>query len=256
MVGRLRLYMSVVSAMGFVALCLLAANVDLGRVRGSLPESAMLALVVLAAPFLSIPLSRDGPGPSVHVDAPFSFALVLAAGPGAAALVVAASCALYDLAHRKPLHKLTFNIGTHVLGLAGGAAVWIWLAGGQATGSSALPAILTGTTVFVVLKVALFAGVLAVDERVRRAIGPGRILRQSVLVVAMAQVGVLVLVLGPSVRPCCCSPSARSSGPTCCCAARPGRCRTATTPSGRPGGRPSCGPRSRRSPASSRRPTR
>jgi hypothetical protein len=196
MVGRLRLYMTVVSAMGFVALCLLAANVDLDRVRGSLPESAMLALVVLAAPFLSIPLGRDRRGPSVHVDAPFSFALVLAAGPGAAALVVAASYALYDLAHRKPPHKLTFNIGTHVLGLAGGAAAWIWLAGGQATGSSALPAILTGTTVFVVLKVALFAGLLAVDERIRRAIGPARLLRQSVLVVAMAQVGVLVLVLG------------------------------------------------------------
>jgi signal transduction histidine kinase len=196
MVGRLRLYMTVVSAMGFVALCLLAANVDLGRVGRSLPESAMLALVVLAAPFLSIPLGRDRRGPSVHVDAPFSFALVLAAGPGAAALVVAASYALYDLAHRKPPHKLTFNIGTHVLGLAGGAAAWIWLAGGQATGSSALPAILTGTTVFVVLKVALFAGLLAVDERIRRAIGPGRLLRQSVLVVAMAQVGVLVLVLG------------------------------------------------------------
>ena len=196
MVGRLRLYMTVVSAMGFVALCLLAANVDLGRVGGSLPESAMLALVVLAAPFLSIPLSRDGRGPSVHVDAPFSFALVLAAGPGAAALVVAASCALFDLAHHKPLHKLTFNIGTHVLGLAGGAAVWIWLAGGQATGSAAQPAIQAGTTVFGVHKVGGFAGVRAVDERVRRAIGPARILRQSVLVVAMAQVGVLVLVLG------------------------------------------------------------
>jgi signal transduction histidine kinase len=195
MVGRLRLYMTVVSAMGFVVLCLLAANVDPGRVRDSLPESAMLALVVLAAPFLSIPLGRDGRGPSMQVGAPFSFALALAAGPGAAALVVAASCALFDLAHRKPLHKLTFNIGTHVLGLAGGAAVWIWLAGGQAAGSSALPAILTGTTVFVVLKLALFAGLLAVDERVRVAIGPGRLLRQSVLVVAMAQVGVLVLVL-------------------------------------------------------------
>jgi signal transduction histidine kinase len=196
MVGRLRAYMGVVSALGLVVLCLLAANVDLDRVRGSLPGSAMLALVVLAAPFLSIPLSRDGRGPSVHVDAPFSFALALAAGRGAAALVVGASCALFDLAHHKPPHKVTFNIGTHVLGLAGGAAVWIWLAGGQVTGSSALPAILAGTTVFVVLKVALFAGLLAVDERVRRTIGLSRILRQSVLVMVTAQVGVLVLVLG------------------------------------------------------------
>jgi hypothetical protein len=137
MVGRLRAYLAVVSAIGFVVLCVLAANVDLDRVRDSLPEGALLALVVLVAPFLSIPLSRDGRGPSVHVDTPFTFALVLAAGAGAAAVVMAASCALYDLAHRKPRYKLTFNIGTHTIGLAAGTAVWMALAGGQGTGSSA-----------------------------------------------------------------------------------------------------------------------
>jgi hypothetical protein len=82
MVGRLRAYMAVVSAIGFVVLCALAANVDLDRLRANLPESALLTLVVLTAPFLGIPLSRDGRGPTVHVDAPFAFALALAAGPG------------------------------------------------------------------------------------------------------------------------------------------------------------------------------
>ena len=89
--------------------------------RDSLPDGAMLALVVLVAPFLSIPLSRDGRGPSLHVDTPFVFALVLAAGAGAAALVMAASGLLYDLAHRKPFPKVAFNIGTHTIGLAAGA---------------------------------------------------------------------------------------------------------------------------------------
>jgi signal transduction histidine kinase len=195
MVGRLRAYMAVVSAIGFVVLCALAASVDLDRLRGNLPESVLLALVVLAAPFLSIPLSRDGRGPSVHIDAPFGFALVLAAGPGAAAVVVAASCALYDLAHRKPLGKLAFNVGTHTIGLAAGAAVWVAMAGGQVAASSALPAILAGTAVFVAVKCGLFAGVVALDENVRRVLSPTRILRQSVLVVVMAQVGVLLLVL-------------------------------------------------------------
>jgi signal transduction histidine kinase len=195
MVGRLRAYMAVVSAIGFVVLCVLAANVDLDRVRDSLPAGALLAVVVLVAPFLSIPLSRDGRGPSVHVDTPFVFALVLAAGPGTAALVMAASGVLYDLAHRKPLHKLTFNIGTHTIGLAAGAAVWMALAGGQGTGSAALPAILTGTAVFVAVKMALFGGYLALDETVRPVVSPSRFLRHVVLVVVMAQVGVLVLVL-------------------------------------------------------------
>jgi signal transduction histidine kinase len=194
-VGRLRAYIAVVSAIGFAVLCLLAANVDLDRVREHQPEAAMLALAVLATPFLSIPLSRDGRGPSVHVDAPFAFALALAAGPGAAAPVVAASCVLYDLAHRKPPHKVAFNVGTHMLGLAAGSLVWIALAGGQEAGSSALPAILTGTAVFVAVKSGLVAGAVALDETVRAVITPGRVLRQTVLVMVMAQVGVLVLVL-------------------------------------------------------------
>jgi signal transduction histidine kinase len=187
--------MAVVSAIGFVVLCALAANLDLDRLRANLPESVLLTLVVLTAPFLGIPLSRDGRGPTVHVDAPFAFALALAAGPGVAALVVAASCALYDLAHHKPLRKLTFNVGTHVIGLAAGAAVWIALAGGQVAASSALPAILTGTAVFVAVKFGLFTGVVVLDEGVRRILGPTRILRQAVLILVLTQVGVLLLVL-------------------------------------------------------------
>jgi signal transduction histidine kinase len=195
MVGRLRAYMAVVSALGFVLLGLLAASMDLDRLRDSLPTSAVLAAVVLAAPYLSIPLSRDGRGPHVLVDSPFVFALLLFAGSGAAALVMAASLVLHALAHRQSLRRLAFNIGSHVIGLAAGAAVWMALAGGRVTDSSALPAILVGTTVFVAAKSALFAGLVALDEHLRSTVSPGRILRPLVLVTVMAQVGVLVLVL-------------------------------------------------------------
>jgi signal transduction histidine kinase len=185
--------MAVVSAIGFVVLCLLAANVDLGRVRDELSQVAVLASFVLAATFLTIPLSRDGRGPRVMVDSPFVFALVLVAGPGVAALVVAASLTLSGLAHHKPLQKLTFNVGTHSIGLAAGSVAWILLAGGQVVDSPALPAILIGIAVFVAVKTVLFVGSLALDED--RNVSPSRVLRQSILVIVMAQVGVLVLVL-------------------------------------------------------------
>jgi signal transduction histidine kinase len=42
MVGRLRAYIAGVAAIGFVLLCLLAANVDLDRLRAGQPEAAML----------------------------------------------------------------------------------------------------------------------------------------------------------------------------------------------------------------------
>jgi len=195
MVGRLRAYMVAVATIGLVVLCLLGAAVDLDRLREDLPAVAILSVLVLVAPFLSIPLSREGRGPTVHVDAPFSFALLLVGGAGCAALVLAASCVLYDLAHRKPLRKLAFNVGAHTVGLAGGAGVWMVLAGGQVTDSSALPAILAGTAVFVAIKAVLVAGAVGLDESVRRQISPARILRQSVFVIVMAQVGVLVIVL-------------------------------------------------------------
>jgi signal transduction histidine kinase len=195
MVGRLRAYMAVVSAIGFVVLCLLVANVDLERLRDGLPAVAVLAVVVLVGPFLSIPLSRDGRGPSVHVDAPFAFALLLLGGAGAAALVLGVSCVLFDLSHRKPLRKVAFNVGAHTLGLAGGAAVWLLLAGGQVTDGSALPAILAGTAVFVAIKAVLVAGAVSLDESVRPSLSPARLLRQAVFVIVMSQVGVLIIVL-------------------------------------------------------------
>ncbi|HEV3011639.1 MAG TPA: hypothetical protein VG499_00040, partial [Actinomycetota bacterium] len=183
------------SAIGFVVLALLAVNVDLGRVRDELPRVVVLASFVLAATFLTIPLSRDrdGHGPRVMVDSPFVFALVLVGGPGLAALVTAASLTLSGVLHHRPPQRLAFNIGTHSIGLAAGSITWIVLAGGQVVDSSALPAILIGTAVFVGVKSLLFIGMLALDER--RSVSPSRILRQSVLVTLMAQVGVLVLVL-------------------------------------------------------------
>jgi signal transduction histidine kinase len=184
--------MAVVSAIGFVVLCLLAANIDFGQVRDELPRVALLSAFVLAATFLTIPLSRDASGPRVMVDSPFVFALVLVGGPGVAALVMAVSLTVSGLVHHKPPSRLAFNVGTHSIGLAAGSAVWIALAGGQVD-SSALPGILIGTAVFVAVKTVLFVGSLALDED--RTVSPARVLRQSVLVILMAQVGVLVLVL-------------------------------------------------------------
>jgi signal transduction histidine kinase len=188
--------MAVVSAIGLVVLVVLAVNVDLERVRDELPRVVVLSSFVVAAAFLTIPLSRDGSGPRVMVDSPFVFALVLVAGPGVAALVMAASLTVSGLVHHKPPHRLTFNVGTHSIGLAAGSAAWMALAGGHVVDSSALPAILIGTAVFVVVKTALFIGSVALDQDLHQTtVSPARIMRQSVLVIVMAQVGVLVLVL-------------------------------------------------------------
>jgi hypothetical protein len=164
---------------------------------------------VLAATFLTIPLSRDASGPRVMVDSPFVFALVLVAGPGVAALVMAASLTVSGLVHHKPPRKLAFNVGTHSIGLAAGAATWMALAGGHVVDSSALPAILIGTAVFVAVKTALFIGSVALDEDLHdTTVSPPGCMRQSVLVIVMAQVGCWCWSWRPSTLACWCWPSA------------------------------------------------
>jgi hypothetical protein len=54
MVGRLRAYIGVVAAIGFVVLCLLAANVDLDRLRANQPEAATLRVVRRPRPPLGL----------------------------------------------------------------------------------------------------------------------------------------------------------------------------------------------------------
>jgi signal transduction histidine kinase len=194
MVGRLKAYLVAVAATGFVLLALLAATVEPDRLRAELPVVVILSAFVVGARFLSIPLSRDGRGPTVHVDAPFAFALMLVAGIGSAAVVLAVSCVVYDLARRKPLRKLAFNVGAHTIGIALGAGVWMAAGGGQPL-SAALPAVLAGTAVFVASKVLLVAIALKLDQATGPALSPGRLLRHGIVITVMAQAVVVVIVL-------------------------------------------------------------
>ena len=208
-------------------------------------------------PFLSIPLSRDGRGPSVHVDTPFVFALALAAGAGAAALVDGRlrpavrpgppQAVLQGGLQQRHPHDRPGRRGARLDDP------------GRRPGHRQLgPAGDPGRDGRVRRRQ---------DDPVRRVPGP-RQLRPAggrprpvpapvLLVIVMAQVGVLVLVLaaerpallllalGPMLAAYLLLRSESQGG-----AGPPGR------RGARPGGRPSCGPRSRRWPASSRRPTR
>jgi hypothetical protein len=187
------------------------------------------------------------------VDSPFVFALVLVGDPGVAALVMAVSLTLSGLVHHKPPIRLAFNVGTHTIGLAAGWAVWTALSGGRVD-SSALPGILVGTAVFVAVKTVLFVGSLALDED--RTVGPARVLRQSVLVIVMAQVGVLVLVLATKDPALLALAFALMLGAYLLLRTETRAVLDRDDAEATARGRPSCGPRSRRWPASSRRPTR
>jgi signal transduction histidine kinase len=176
-------------------LIVFATAVDFDRVRADWPLVATLGAFLIVGHFFSIPLSRDPRGARVQINAPFAVALLLYGGIGAAALLYASTYLLDGLTRRTTLLKSAFNIGTHTIGLAVGGGVWMLLNGGRPVSPDSLPAVLTGTAVFVAVKAVLFAVKVALDEDRPPDVSPARVLRHAIGIILMTQAVVLVIVL-------------------------------------------------------------
>ncbi len=201
MVGKLRAYVAVIGVTGVALLVAFATAVDLDRLRDDWPLIATLGAVLVVGQFFSVPLSRDPGGARVQINSPFAFALMLYAGIGFAELLYAFSCVLYDAARRKPVEIMAFNVGTHTIGLALGAGVWMAPSGGQPASASTLLAIMVGAAVFVVVKFVLFAVKVGLDEATSPDLSASRVLRYAVGVTLMTQAVVLVIVLAAARLP-------------------------------------------------------
>jgi signal transduction histidine kinase len=195
MQGRLRAYVAIVGATGAALLVALAATLDTGRVRGNWPLVATLGAFLVVGHFFSIPLSREPGGARVQINAPFAFALMLYGGIGVTALVYASTYVIEGPTRRVPARRVAFSIGTHTIGLALGAGVWMALSGGRAASADTLPAILLGTAVFVAVKAVLFAVKVGLDETTPPDLSATRVLRHSVGVTLATLAVVLVIVL-------------------------------------------------------------
>ena len=193
--GRLRAYVAVVVAIGFVVLALLAITVDVDRLRANGAIVAHLSFYLVVGMFFAVPLSRDRRGPRVLITAPFAFALVLYGGVGYAALLQAAAIALSGFARRSSAHNVAFNVGHHTIGLAAGAGVWVALSGGQPATAATLPAVLAGTFVFMAVKTLLFAIKVRLDTSTPADLTPARLLGTVIAITAMAMVVVLAVVM-------------------------------------------------------------
>jgi signal transduction histidine kinase len=195
MVGKLRTYMAVTSAIGFALLVFFATTVDLNGLRDDWPLIVTLAIFLIVGQFFSISLSRDPGGARVQVNAPFAFALLLYAGFGIAAVVYALACLLEGVLRRMPAQRTAFAVGTHTIGLAIGGAACMALSGGRPPGPGTLPGILLCTAVFVEVKSVLFAIKVHLDETTPPDLSAARVLRLSVGVTLMTMAVVLVIVL-------------------------------------------------------------
>jgi signal transduction histidine kinase len=192
MAGRLRTYQIVVTTVGLALLVLLAVMVDIDQLRAEWPVIATLGAFLFVGAFFSIPLAGPG-GPRVLINTPFAFALMLYAGLGDAALLQAAATLLADLAARKPVRTIGYNVGMHTIGIAAGAATWMALGGQRPPSLGTLGAILVGAAVFVIVKSAVFGLKVHLDDAI--PFGANRLLPQVLGKMVMTQAVVLVVVL-------------------------------------------------------------
>jgi signal transduction histidine kinase len=187
------MYLIVIATIGNVLLVMLAPMVAIDRLHTDWPVIATLGAFLFVGQFFGISLSRDPRGPRVLINAPFAFALVLYGGLALAALLQAGAQLLCDAARRRPVVKMGFNTGSHTIGMAAGASVWMALGGGRVASTSTLLAIVAGTAVFVAVKAVLFAINVQLDEAI--PFGAARVLFHAVGVTVMTQAVVLVVVL-------------------------------------------------------------
>jgi K+-sensing histidine kinase KdpD len=186
-----------VSAAGLVVLVVVAASGGVWTPGN--PSGAfwlLVALVVLTELFpLELP-KKGGDSESVTVSSTFGFALLLGWGVAASMLALGIASAVADLAQRKPLRKVLFNVAQYSLSLAAAELLYQLLGGGRPFSAGQVPASIAAMFVFFVLNNLLVRITVALASGTPFATGIGEDLAfkawTSGMLIAMAPVTLIV----------------------------------------------------------------
>jgi diguanylate cyclase (GGDEF)-like protein len=152
-------YCGAVALAGGVLLVVLALASDGDRVRDARTVSALLAVGVLLGELLPLKIPRRGEHEELTVSTTFAFALLLVAGLFPAVAAQAAASVVQDVASRKPVWRIAFNIGQYALSL-GAASLVLTIAGIPGAGpapfvAADLPEVAVAGAVFFVVNASL-----------------------------------------------------------------------------------------------------
>ncbi len=172
----LRCYTTSVAVAGVALLVLLAAGGGVRTLRHGPAAVWLFAAMVVIAELFPVPLSDRGQAEAVTMSNAFAFPLLLGWDAGAAALPLAAGCAIADLVRRRPLSRVLFNVGQYSLSLGAAAGVYAVAGGRHPPTLAQLPAFVGAALAFLLLNDALVGVVAAPD----RPAGPVGRLRSSV----------------------------------------------------------------------------
>jgi diguanylate cyclase (GGDEF)-like protein len=158
--NRLLAYVGVVSVLGEVAFAAMVLGTPLDVARDHLAQVLVLTACTVLGELRPVRLvRREGAngGGSVTTSTAFAFAILVMAGPVAAAVSLALASLIADVHGRKRWYKVTYNLGQYTLSVGAAALAIAWLSptavlldGGRVRTDDIVPLIVACAVFFVV----------------------------------------------------------------------------------------------------------
>jgi signal transduction histidine kinase len=119
-----RAYVAAVTIIGLGLLGLLITRLDLGAIAADTVGFWLFAALALIGELFPITLPREGDVEEIGTSTTFGFAVLLAFGTSAAAIVFAAATIVADVLFGKRPFKVLFNLGQYTISVATAGAVY------------------------------------------------------------------------------------------------------------------------------------
>jgi len=160
-----RLFVGAVSIIGTGTLVALSVESGVRAFIGAPASLWVFAVLVLIGEAYPIVVPREGEVEEIGLSTTFGFAILLAYGAAAAALVFAVATAVADLARRKQAWKALFNVGQYTLSVAAAGLVYRLAGSPEHISLDALGPIAASGAAFFVVNDVLTGTALALAQR-------------------------------------------------------------------------------------------
>ena len=146
-----RAYFGSVTFLGFALLFWLLLHLDVDAIADAPMEFALLALLALIGELFPITLPRERGVEEIGTSTTFGFAILLAFGTPAAALVFAVASVVADVVYGKRPFKIAFNVAQYTVSVAVAGITYQALGGGSEMSLATVgPVLVAGVAMFIV----------------------------------------------------------------------------------------------------------
>ena len=160
-------FVGTVTVVGLGLLILFATRLDLHVISSHIAEFSLFAVLALVGELFPITVPREREVEEIGTSTTFGFAVLIAFGTAAAAIVFALATTIADLIHGKPFHKVLFNVAQYTISVAAAGVVYVALGGTPRVSVPSLGAVFGSAAVLFLVNDVLIGAVRALSLRER-----------------------------------------------------------------------------------------